>query len=181
MAQQLRAQDQQVALLAMMDAFYPGIARPRLGISRKIRVLARHLRAMSATQRRRYIRDRLGEWGQNFLPSWACHWARGDSRCVPVTADRMREELLHTATSDAIWGAFGAYRARRYDGCVTLICARTQHSLAQDGRAWRRVAARGSKQFYLTCSHSGIVVEPHVRHLAAFLSKCLRQPPQSNR
>lgn len=164
MARQLREQEQEIALLALIDTYFPGLARSTPSLSRKIRIHARNLRGLEPAHRLHYLQARLQKRVPN-VPQ-----AQGET-----PEARARHLLLQSQVSARLEAAFRTYRAPPYAGRITLLRAQGQFSSADDSRRWRGVALGGVQHYFVPGSHGLVVAEPYVRHLAARLKQCLHQ------
>jgi thioesterase domain-containing protein len=176
MAQQLHAQGERVALLALFDAYAPGSLRlsPRsvsfrdrlLYLVKKVRLHLHNLSLLRPKEQIDYIKGRIKR---------IAYWLYTGTG---LPFHRSRREILN-----AMSRASRSYRPQLYQGRVTLF--RGGRPLA--GRdhdpqlGWGRLAA-GGVEIHLIPSHDGtIFLEPHVRALAEELARLLAaQADESN-
>jgi amino acid adenylation domain-containing protein len=164
-AQALRAEGEEVALLALIDTAFP--AGPIGQLWRQLAV-RRHWRRLAPLPAGTILRDVLGR-----LPRFA-HWAVATARrhLRPVTGER----------AERVWAANHLaetrYRPRRYDRPVVLVCLGAPHNQL----GWKRVARAGLRVVDLpgapaeddgTLPH--LTRAPHVQDLAEALRSLLRE------
>jgi thioesterase domain-containing protein len=188
MAQQLRDQGEEIALLALLDPMLPeryeGGALPvnsdaedLAGLIQQIGELARWryncLReAIDLKERPQQVYHRLRE--SQFIPpelepTDMVPWLRG------------LKDKLHTAFR---------YKPRTYVGKITLFCPgeRGQQDRRTQGDflgldltgAWGRISSEPIEVHFVPGSHHTMVVQPHVDALAAKLRACIREAVNSS-
>ncbi|HEX9998330.1 MAG TPA: thioesterase domain-containing protein [Abditibacterium sp.] len=169
MARQLKECGEEIALLALIDTYFPGLKHRPLSLHRKIRNHISNLRPLNWEGKVTYVRDRRSKSRRSPWP-------------LTMTSEeqRFRDALFHSKVSARLNEAVRSYRASSYDGCITLLRARWQYTHGDDARSWRRVAQGGLKQHFLPTSHGMMVTEPYVRHLGALLQQCLRDATKHN-
>ncbi len=174
-AQQLRAQGQEVALLVLFDTFVPRDAatppdqpaptQAWTATRTKLRYHWTVWSDLAAQDRVGYARARIAGLGRR-LGTFPQHLRRGlpSDETAPVQGPRP--------------AAWLPYRPETYPGRVTLF--RGQLTLAHargvaDARlAWEQVAEGGLEVHEVPGDHFGVVFEPVLaRHIAAELQKCL--------
>jgi len=174
MAQQLLAQDQQVALLAMLNTNCPVYT-----LAKKMRCHAGHLMEYGL---RRYanavgtgIRRRLtGRVVADNAPK--------NNKAVDVEIQKLLakdssldESLVRTVK--AILSAEERYIPQHgeYPGKITLFWARDAKPTFEDNRlGWRRLAAGGFDLHVVPGTHTSMREEPNVAMLARELTRCLK-------
>jgi thioesterase domain-containing protein len=182
MAQQLRAQGEEVALLAMIDSEAPDSGQP-----------ARWWNPRAAAG---FIRN-VVSWmvDDDFFRSTAAEkMARLQSKGRLLRA-RVRALISSSEVGVDIRDALGVwrfpdqhrrflethsralanYKPREYDGPITLIRARTLPltSLQPHDLGWKKLAKGGLEVRVIAGAHDNILTEPRVRVLAAHLRTCL--------
>jgi aspartate racemase len=186
MAHQLRAQGQEVGLLALLDTYPSGYARllrdqdllrARLGrAASRTKAHLANLRSLSLRDQLRYV---IGK--SKFAPRkmkshlWRRVYSSFENRGRPLPRALQDIKELNSL-------AVRAYVPKIYDGHVTLFWA------SQDLRAsvdfvegWRALAGGGIEVHEIPGSHLDIVKEPHVQELAKKLSECLGRVPSLER
>jgi thioesterase domain-containing protein/acyl carrier protein len=195
MARQLRQSGQEVGLLALMDSRFPGLKARKPSFWLTLRLHARNVQSLTPMGKVRYIIEHppsstlsrlrlhtrtvrsLIPTGKarsvSFQPS---HRSRiSEAKENEVGQQPLRDTLLKSKMSDQLGKALDCYTPAPYEGCITFLSARWQFTIRDDYRAWRRVALGGRKRHFALGSHSSIVREPHVRHVAALLNQCLSE------
>jgi amino acid adenylation domain-containing protein len=177
MARQLRAAQQDVRFLALVDAWptQPGRSwRRRLPVRRPVVLLrfltgrlALHARAFAehtGRARWRYAAEKLAALGRKVL------------RGRPLEGNR--GEIEQAVVADANLEALRRYQPSRYDGRVTLFVAAARAvSPEEDQRlAWSALVGNGLEVHTLPSRDSGLMLrEPEVGALAEHLDACLRK------
>jgi thioesterase domain-containing protein len=182
MAQQLRAQGEDVALLAMIDGEAPEPPdRVTPGTLPRAAAYVRNLASWIVDDDffRSHPADqlaRLQSKGRVLRATLAALVTRRaadvdirDALGVWRFPDRHREFL------EAHAQALANYTAHEYLGPITLIRARTLPfaSVCADDLGWRRLAKGGLEIRVIHGAHDNILTEPRVRGLAAQLKACL--------
>jgi hypothetical protein len=180
MAQQLRAQGEDVDLLAMFDTHVNcrlprplalPVALDPLGnaraLARFIRVAGRHLGAASRLSRgKRFAYLSLGRRRLATRQGWA----------PPPQAPR---ELPADTSVATAWNyyrpLFDRYRVGRYQGAITFFQARDSSWLLP--WVWRCLAVGGMRVHRLSCLHEHIFAPAHATEVAG----CLRMSLESVR
>jgi amino acid adenylation domain-containing protein len=168
MAQQLVAQGQRVALLAMLNTNCPVYS-----------TLARincHLFHLRKSGPRRYLTSSVRSVIRNLVK---------EARAVGVEdiSDRVLQEAVSNRvdTGDplartvlAIFEAERTYRPTRYPGRISFFWARDAERGCEDNRlGWRKLAAGGFDVYEIPGNHASIREEPNVAKLAETLAACL--------
>jgi amino acid adenylation domain-containing protein len=180
MACQLRAQGQEVGLLALLDTYPSGYAklfRDETTVRAAFGRAARRTRAHAANLRGLSARDKLSYliWKARFAPRkmksqvWRRVYEAYENLGRPLPrALRDVTEFNSLAVRE--------YVPQVYDGRVTLFWAsgdlRSSNDLVE---GWRALAGGGIEVHEIPGSHLDIVREPHVQELAKKLSGCLGQ------
>jgi amino acid adenylation domain-containing protein len=171
MAQQLQAQGQRVALLALMDSFAP-LGRQtmrrsvplRHRIKRTLELITLHidnLRLLGWGDRLSYIEGKFNNLLYKIYMSVGAPW---------VPAAQARRRIL-----DAGVEALRSYRPKVYPGAITLFQAIGMPAgvkeKPQDG--WAKLAAGGLETYLVPGYFAQMVYEPRVQLLADQLRACL--------
>ena len=167
MAQQLRAEGQEVAVLAMFDSFRPGWPKLRRGVPKPLYGLMHfahkagfhvgNLARLRGASRWSYLADRLRRAG------FALKGAAG--RLVGKPSPLVR-------TQSALSDAYYAYEPKPYDGRITLLRATRLPSGIEDtpDLGWGGLAAQGIDVHELPVYFMTGIVEPNVQVLAETLA-----------
>jgi len=166
MARQLRAEGQEIALLALLDT-YP--AQP----ARFVQRLAGHatnLRGLSLAEKFRYV-----AYKARFAPR------KIKGRVWRTIYDSLQKfgrtfpRVLESATEFNSLAAH-RYQPQAYDGRVTLFWAHDDLRASNDLVAgWRALAIGGIEVQEIPGTHLNIIKEPHVAELANKLTACLQR------
>ena len=155
MAQQLRAQDQEVGLLALFDT-YPGKLESRTSAIRKLRKLAFKDAARFLLKKGSFVMMTLGK--------------RLELQMLPKPLRAVRQACAKAAAT---------YEVEPYDGVVTLFRAKEKSagSLDDPYAIWWRVAAGGVDLREISGDHLSLLKQPQVRFLAEELVRALNESP----
>ncbi|MBI3979303.1 MAG: non-ribosomal peptide synthetase [Chloroflexi bacterium] len=175
MAQQLRAQGERVALLALFDPYGPGYAAAVRDASWLGSAIYRGRQSID------FHRGTLAILGPKERPSHVREWAGSAVRRIRSLDSRSGQAIrraLPRAVQDvqaAIARASDEYVPRPYPGRVTIFRARRQPPgcTADPTMGWGTLAAEVDVHV-IPGYHASIIVEPHVRTLARHLERCLR-------
>jgi amino acid adenylation domain-containing protein len=174
MAQQLLAQGQEVALLAMLNTNCPVYT-----LTKKMRCHLGHLMEygprryaseVSRSVKRRFIRQRT----QENHGSQNANATDAEIQRLLVNDSGVDESLVRTVT--AILSAEQQYvpAQQEYPGKITFFWARDAKTSFEDNRlAWRRIAAGGFEVHVVPGNHTSMREEPNVNLLAQELKCCL--------
>jgi thioesterase domain-containing protein len=187
-AQQLHAQGQQVALLAMLD-HGPGNVRAPLTPGTP-RWLMYFLRNLGYWFRDDFFQSSPGEIGRR-LRLHVRGYLRRYSRSTAIETDAASQgagvldrmfdlDRLPEQYRNFLKGhsrALRNYVPTKYPGRVTLLRARTRplFRLHEQDMGWRKLAQGGVDIRVVPGSHKNILKEPYVRGLAQVLRTCLDQ------
>jgi acyl-CoA synthetase (AMP-forming)/AMP-acid ligase II/thioesterase domain-containing protein/acyl carrier protein len=167
MAQQLRRQGEDIALLALVDAYAPGYPRP---LPWRVRTRARVARHLSAL-RGRGTGERL---------SYLLEKLRANAMHVPragASTDLLPAEMVRTMREvyDAHHRAFTQYVPMTYPGKMILFRpgAQPPDCHPEPYMGWTGLAAGGLEIRDVPGEHQSLIVEPQVQRLAASLRECL--------
>ena len=178
MACQLTAAGEEVALLALLDAYPAGYFKllPGSGsfgqraqrLARKVESHRQNLGQLSTTSKLQYLLDKL-----KFAPAKVKHkiyrraykFYRRLGRPLPRVLKNI-EELNFAAVKD--------YVPRVYPGHATIFLATDDLTAAYDvEEGWQDLVSGGLQKIRVPGNHLDIVKEPHVRVLAQQLRACL--------
>jgi aspartate racemase len=179
MAQQLRANGQEVALLALLDAIRrPGLREelhppvsPGVRVTRFLRRSVRRLRtggkllALYLSGRRqsltRLVRTRARRLFRGFLPPQR----------------RRTQRVL-----DSHYHAMRLYRARVYPGTITCFWSEKMEAEGAKVRSgWQALSTSELEIHLLPCTHDSMLSGPSVRGLAEELGACIEKASSSRR
>ncbi|WP_108813435.1 type I polyketide synthase [Loktanella sp. Alg231-35] len=172
MAQQLRAQGEEVAALVLLDSPLP--IRPEVDRSAKLRIKLQDLRRGGP----RYV----AEWAQSRI-AWEIAKRRGREE----TADE-GQQFHNVAIEDAFMESVGAYQVKPWDGTFALFrpplvpkwivggrpISDERHYLYHDND-WTKFVPN-IEVFEVPGDHDSMVLEPNVRVLAARIRRYLERP-----
>jgi len=185
MARQLRAQNHQVALLALIDsapanAGYESAQwwRPEFAglFTRNAFYWLRDFKEVNSRDRRRFVARKLRAWRRKLA-----RWIAGDRGRRVVDLEEVIDPANFPSSELDLWKihlrALAEHKQQAYDGCVTLF--RTQghpllSSFAHDFR-WGALAREGVAVKMIPGSHENIFTEPHVQSLARALTAALTE------
>lgn len=183
-AQQLNAQGQRVALLALLDtALYvnPALVPERVPALRSfLRRIEGHidtLQRLSPRDRIAYVPQRLKErWRSRANAGFPSSNTNAESRDPLPPAPELPPDL--PPVLEALWRAYHAavqtYLPRPYPGPVTLFAVRELWcDVHRDPRFPGRLAPGPVEIHKMRGRHGTLVQEPHVRALAEALRKCI--------
>ncbi len=175
-AQQLRAQGQQVALLALIQASWPGRLPTPLrwmrSLSRRIRFEAHQLTLQPAGHRRRYVMRRAATILQDGWQAMRSRAARApEADGSPESPIEQAIKRVETAIDDALT----SYEPGVYPGRITLFRSpRVPAGFHGDPTmGWKPLAAGGVHIHEIPGDRPNVVDEPDVRILAKKLQACL--------
>jgi acyl-CoA synthetase (AMP-forming)/AMP-acid ligase II/thioesterase domain-containing protein/acyl carrier protein len=168
MAQQLRAQDQEVAVLALFDTYFPG---------RRVNTFAqrvdRHLGSLLLRRPKEQISYLFGMFGARVGKSVQGLTQRLRPDGEGPMARSMREVL--EANREAVTN----YVPQVYPGrIVLLLSSEAPDRFFYDARlGWTDMAAGGLEVHVVPGDHETLFSEPHVRAMAEKLRACLQRVP----
>jgi amino acid adenylation domain-containing protein len=187
MAQQLHAQGQQVALLALLDTAGPGYRRQLLpGASRlrykvdKWRLRVRHhmgnLQLLGPSEKIAYMVEKIGK--KIGLLKTLCLDAtvRRWMHRVGASTEPPSQDVLHQLVATNV-AAAKRHVLQVYPGTITLFRASKQPlGIVPDPLlGWNGLATEGVEVYEVTGDHLSMLQEPRVQELATQLCECLRQ------
>ncbi|MDQ1640627.1 MAG: hypothetical protein QOF62_3966 [Pyrinomonadaceae bacterium] len=180
MACQLAAEGEQIALLALLDAYPAGyfkllpgsgsFSQRAVRYAKKIQTHAQNIRELSGLEKLSYLTGKL-----KFAPAKTRHKIyrrvfklyQKLGRRLPAVL-RNIEELNFAAVKD--------YVPQVYSGQATLFLASDDRTAAFDvEEGWQGLVAGGLEKIHVSGNHLDIVKEPHVRTLAEKLRVCLER------
>jgi thioesterase domain-containing protein len=185
MAQQLAAEGQETALLAMFDTYGPGNYRPATGLRKiphslmevylRLEHHAGSVRMLARDERAAYLRSKLNkaiEEGSEALGALRRSLERGVLTRIhrPLPADL---EEMRNVVNEAV----ARYRPRPYDGRITLFRAHRQApgTGPDPTLGWGSIARGGVAIHPMPGYHAAMISEPRVRVLVPMLRECLRR------
>jgi amino acid adenylation domain-containing protein len=143
MARKLRAEGEEVGLLALLDTYFPE-AKERQSL------LGRFF-SLSKEQKWVYIKKRTVRYGRSFK-------RRIGALYLPAAIKAVRQGC---ATAER------QYQPKVYDGTIVMFRASEKALRGLDDSGWQRYAARGVEIHEVDGDHGNILNEPQVRLLAA--------------
>ena len=172
MAQQLRAQGQQVCLLLLIDSDYPAIPEHLHCRSRWLTSLDSHLGEvlrLPVPEQLTYLITHTGIAAQKIATRW-----------LPRRLREKNESSLTRAINRVIHSHFNAainYTPKSYPGKVTLFCSSHRSTRSYEDRrlAWSKVATAGLEVHLVPGDHMSMMEEPNVQILAGLLRACLER------
>ena len=172
MAQQLRAQGQEPALLALFDSRCPG-TRPNHSLHRKFRIHLRNLRQLSYPDMQEYVFGRVKTKARLRLRESKLSHLLATEKPDETPAQTKHSELKET--TEQLLHINNAYIPKRYDGPITLLRAKINFSNLGDRMGWDSVARGSIKQYFISGTHTSIIEEPNVGEFANRLNRCLNE------
>jgi acyl-CoA synthetase (AMP-forming)/AMP-acid ligase II/thioesterase domain-containing protein len=181
MAQQLAAQGQKVALLAMFDTYFPGELRylPKAGLFRskaynllqKVDRQVGHLILLSPREQLGYLFGTAGR-----IKTRIGTRMRGDTGTAQAHAQSSHARALREVLK-ANRQAVRSYAPRVYPGRIVLfLSVEAPERTWYDRRlGWNEAAAEGVEVHVVPGNHDNLFGEPHVAVLAEKLRLCLRR------
>ncbi|MCO6509297.1 MAG: hypothetical protein J5I65_00730 [Aridibacter famidurans] len=182
-AQQLEAQGEEVALVALIDTYAPGYPTLARGTSKLKRKLfakydraAHHvdtLRILERGQRWPYVKSKA----EKAFNSYKRKYRNLKKQLKREVLERLGRELTDELkdVQNNIQLASSAYRARPYSGKVVLFRASKQRRgiVRDDTLGWSKFVTGELDIHEIRGTHGSIVVEPRVRHVAGILKEYL--------
>jgi aspartate racemase len=170
MAQQLQAQGETVALLALFDTGAPDIGKPT-PLAKRVRCHLQNIVRASPGERVRYARIRVKavqEIARTHL--WSSLY-----RHQPRLAARLARAGRNAAAANM--AAYREFQPAVYAGRLTLFRAQETSvgSSSPPDRGWSRFAGGGLEIHEVPGDHISMLEEPHVRSLAERLRECLEK------
>ncbi len=176
MAMQLLAQEQEIGILVLLDSL-PAENVP-LGLARKLRIQAQRLAREGLTYPITFVRNRV---------RWELE--KRAARNAPAVRDLSPAEFRSSEIEKAFLEALARYRTPVYPGKVVLF--RPSHAgwfeigggllmnpenrgqIADHENRFSKHVTGGIEVHEVSGDHDAMVLEPHVRNLAAQLRACL--------
>jgi amino acid adenylation domain-containing protein len=188
MAQQLRRQGQQVALLALLDTYGPGYRRSVSTVSpvqyrldrllRRVKHHQENLRVLTPRQWLPYVAERTSRFASvqaRAATRWCTRMAhrRGPGPAPDLSEASTGLEATHRA-------AARRYVPQVYAGSLTLFRASKQplDRVPDPYLGWAGMATTGIAVYEVPGDHLSMLREPWVEQLAGHLRQCLRQAQQ---
>jgi len=168
MALQLRAQGEQVAVLALVEAYGP--SRPR---RLNFRYRFQRLRARTAPLD---LRDKVGQAARGLL-HWGVEQLRGSAYRLLSALHLASPRALRKLDKIAFYrGIIRQYVGAQYPGDVLLFRSEGHAYYNRDPLLWWRDYVEGEIEVYeIAGLHGTFLQEPHVQVLAEKLTACLRR------
>jgi thioesterase domain-containing protein/acyl carrier protein len=173
MAQQLRAQGEEPALLVLFDSRCPG-TKPNHSLHRKLRIHLRNLRQLNYHDQKNYVFGRLKTKAKLHLQ---------ESRLAPQFMNQNSNNEAIARTIKEIKGRLlsitDSYVPKEYDAPITLLRAKINFSSLGDRMGWDSVVHGKITQYFTPGTHTSIIGEPNAREFAARLNRCLDEIQES--
>lgn len=172
MARQLRAEDHEIALLALLDTYPAQAAR----LAHRFAGHATNLQSLSFSKKFGYLARKT-----RFAPRkikgrvW---------RTIYDSLQKSGRTLPRVLESVTEFNSLAAHRylPKAYDGRVTLFWARDDLRASNDFvSGWRALATGGIEVQEIPGTHLNIIKEPHVGVLAGKLTECLQRAQDETR
>lgn len=176
MAQQLRSEGEQVALLALFDTMnWFGVSLPSIWLQsyhvcQRLAFHVANLVSLESEDKAAFFREKA-KTARSRIRVWRS--VLGDKLTGNTSAAKSESRIL-----GQIWQAnlqaYLNYQPKVYDGVVTDIRPAKQYR-GWDGPAlkWKGLAQGGEKIIVLPVNAPGMLVEPFVKHLATALRKSM--------
>lgn len=179
MAHQLRAQGEEVSLLALIDARAPGY-RTLLpwGLRRlaQIKIHWRNFKELDGTDRRRYVLEKA-KIAQMRLGRFVKATARKACVSLGLPLPQALEAFVEQKRP-----RIGLYWAKAYPGKLTVFAPTSSHSgyhRFESHLGWNRLAAGGLEIHEIPGQVTAIIAEPYVKELADQLRACIERAAAS--
>ena len=169
MAQQLHAQGQEVALLALLDAYAPGYPQKKPWFERRVKLRVNHhlsnLKGLGSKEKLSYLLERGGiglTRVETRLKTLICKLYLGVGLPLPRALREVQKPSRRR---------FSPYVPSIYPGRITLFRPSQQPTGCYHNpeMGWGGLAAEGPGKF------ASIILEPSVRVMAEQLQACLRE------
>jgi thioesterase domain-containing protein len=175
MAQQLHAQGQEVALLALLDAYAPGYPQKKPWFERRVKLRVNHhlsnLKGLGSKEKLSYLLERGGiglTRVETRLKTLICKLYLGVGLPLPRALREVQKPSRRR---------FSPYVPSIYPGRITLFRPSQQptgcYHNAEMG--WGGLAAEGLEVYEVPGKFASIILEPSVRVMAEQLQACLRE------
>ncbi|HEX4946468.1 MAG TPA: alpha/beta fold hydrolase, partial [Blastocatellia bacterium] len=183
MAQQLKANGEDVALLAMLDTYplgwlslYPPAEAARMEAEYKRQRWQRHwsnLRQLNLADKVEYCRNKAQYKSRKYKYTlWQfSQWLRRDASASLTDTLRQTEESNYRAAK--------RYRPQVYPGQLTFFCADEEVGVEESCKGWESLVAGGVEVIRVPGDHQTMIRAPHVQQLAKRLNECLQQASQT--
>jgi len=160
MAQQLRTDGEEVALVALLDTGVPDPDRSNL--SRRLSRIG-------------YLAGRAVHHSLSMLRMSPLRQLRQAGHLAATTRKVTRNALVADPVVDANHQVAKSYKAEPYDGAVMLVIAANERRTRRDRLLeWHKLARGGVDTVELPCNQSEMLREPYVGDLAAALRERIR-------
>jgi thioesterase domain-containing protein/acyl carrier protein len=174
MAQQLCAQGEEVALLALIDAFAPGYPiRLPWALRRVAQVRFHWGNLMSTRHKKKYVLEKsaiVGERAARFMKATVADF------CLKVGLPFPAPHALHRTEPK-----IKPYNPLTYPGKITVFAPTESYSIAvrfEPHMGWDRLANGGLEVHEIPGKFAAIIAEPHVVKLAEDLRTCIERATQ---
>jgi thioesterase domain-containing protein len=178
-AQQLHAEGQTVALLALLDGEAPRHAASAplpIGIARRLRGHQQVIRRLDARARRQCLLERVQRVQKRIERQLGKADASSRNGADQRLSLSQHPDIFHRRTLEP-------YRPRPYPGKLTLFRA-AEHPVSAHSDAalgWRRLAGGGMEIHAVPGDHRRMIEEPHCRVLAERLEVVLLDAAENGR
>jgi amino acid adenylation domain-containing protein len=175
MAQQLHAQGQQIALLALLDAYAPGYPKRKPWFERRVKLRVNYhlsnLRCLGSKGKLSYLLEKGGIGRtrvETKLKKIACRLYLGIGLPLPRALQEIQEPGRRP---------FDPYVPSVYPGRITLFRPSQQPAgcYHEPEMGWGGLAAEGLEVYEVPGKFASIILEPSVRVMAEQLQACLRE------
>ena len=180
MAQQLQAEGEKVALVAMLDTHAPWMVRASkeaspYGLSTRLKEHYRNLRAMPRSEMREYLKMRVDNvWFIVKRQLWELGYRVNKLTGRPLPRLLWDMESVNTR-------AFLDYKAKPYSGKMVMLV--TEGSVSRfncDHLGWAHIPKDGLEVRRVPGLHDTIMNEPHVKPYAAALKAAIAEALEAN-
>lgn len=176
MAQQLKGQGQEAALLGLIDTYPPIAAQSPLALDTATNHWHR-MRQSGLAYLLPMLKEQL-RWRTHDLTKalwdFYCHVRIKISQSVGLP---LPDEIMDFNYEQENQELTDRYRIRSYSGHVTLFkaaeVASAYHALPDNELSWQRLAENGLEVLLIPGNHLGMLKEPHVRLLGEKLENCI--------
>lgn len=169
MAHQLRAQGQEVALLALIDSACPRHAKP-LSPPERIRSHLRYLRGLERREQLRYLWPRVSGWTKSTAGRVGRVILNPGEKLSKVLGRLARESRNQVQNEDR------TYEPELYSGRATLIRAKEHLEAIEDPYlGWDKVVTGGIDICVVPGNKDTLMHEQHIRRFIEGLKQCLLQ------
>jgi len=169
-AQQLRAQGQEVALLAFFDTILPS-AFGKLPLLKRVSIHCKNAKKLGVSYFTKKLTDKLELFQREIR--------RMRAQFSLATGTEMPREIEYFAMYAINEQAVRGYAPQPYSGKVTLFKATqridAETSDVDPNLGWGELVTGGLESYEIPSTHLGLLQEPHVRLVGEQLKACLEQ------